>query len=43
VIQQGLSTLDFDYVDYAERHLQRCRRSAEDPSYAAWLREATAR
>jgi thiamine kinase-like enzyme len=43
VVQQGLSTLDFDFVDYAERHLQRCRRSAEDPSYAAWLREAAAR
>jgi thiamine kinase-like enzyme len=38
VIQQGLSSLDFDYVEYADRHLDRCRRSSEDPRYDAWVR-----
>jgi thiamine kinase-like enzyme len=38
VVQQGISTLDFDYVDYAERHFARCLRSAQDDRYRAWLR-----
>jgi thiamine kinase-like enzyme len=38
VVQQGISTLDFDYVDYAERHFARCLRNAADDRYPAWLR-----
>jgi thiamine kinase-like enzyme len=37
VVQQGLSTLDFDYVDYADRHFARCLESAADPSFEDWL------
>jgi thiamine kinase-like enzyme len=43
VVQQGISTLDFDYVDYAHRHLERSRRHAEDPRCTDWLREASSR
>jgi thiamine kinase-like enzyme len=40
VTQQGLSTLDFDYVDYADRHFRRCLDAAEDHRLEAWLQEA---
>ena len=40
VVQQGLSTLDFDYVDYADRHFARCLASAGDERFGAWLEDA---
>jgi len=40
VVQQGISTLDFDYVDYARRHFERCLESAADPRYRSWLADA---
>jgi len=40
VMQQVLSSLDFDYVDYANKHFDRCREHAEDDRYRAWLRDA---
>jgi thiamine kinase-like enzyme len=40
VVQQGISTLDFDYVDYADRHFARCLESAGDERFEAWLRDA---
>jgi thiamine kinase-like enzyme len=40
VVQQGLSTLDFDYVDYARRHFTRCLESAADARFTGWLEEA---
>jgi thiamine kinase-like enzyme len=40
VLQQALSTLDFDYVDYAERHFARCLASAGDDRFDEWLRAA---
>jgi thiamine kinase-like enzyme len=40
VVQQGISTLDFDYVDYAERHFARCLGNAKDDRYPEWLRAA---
>jgi thiamine kinase-like enzyme len=40
VVQQGISTLDFDYVDYADRHFARCLASAGDEHFGGWLREA---
>jgi thiamine kinase-like enzyme len=43
VVQQGISTLDFDYVDYATRHLERCRHHSEDRRYRRWLQEAAGR
>jgi thiamine kinase-like enzyme len=40
VVQQSLSTLDFDYVDYAERHFARCLESAGDARFTGWLEDA---
>jgi thiamine kinase-like enzyme len=40
VVQQGLSTLDFDYVDYANRHFARCAAATRDDRFEGWLREA---
>ena len=37
VLQQGVSTLEFDYVDYAERHFARCSESAGDDRFGEWL------
>jgi thiamine kinase-like enzyme len=40
VVQQGISTLDFDYVGYADRHFARCLESAGDERFGAWLEDA---
>jgi len=40
VVQQGISTMDFDYVDYADRHFARGLQSAEDDRFGAWLDDA---
>src|SRR5205823_13506504 len=42
VLQQALSTLDFDYVDYAERHFARCLATAADERFDDWLVAARA-
>lgn len=41
VMQQAISTLDFDYEKYANKHFDRCKEHAEDERYSAWLRDAT--
>ena len=40
VVQQAISTLDFDYVDYAGRHFARCLATASDERFDAWLKAA---
>jgi thiamine kinase-like enzyme len=40
VVQQGISTLDFDYVEYADRHFARCLASAGDERFGRWLADA---
>jgi thiamine kinase-like enzyme len=40
VVQQAISTLDFDYVDYADRHFARCLATASDDRFGAWLEAA---
>jgi thiamine kinase-like enzyme len=42
VLQQSISTLDFDFDGYAAKHFARLRESAADPRYARWLEEAAA-
>jgi thiamine kinase-like enzyme len=42
VVQQAISTLEFDYVDYATRHFARCLGNATDDRFADWLRTAAA-
>jgi thiamine kinase-like enzyme len=38
VVQQGLSTLDFDYVGYGDKHFRRLLETAADPRFEDWLR-----
>ena len=40
VIQQALSTLDIDYVAYADRHFDRLERSMADERFEDWLGQA---
>jgi aminoglycoside phosphotransferase (APT) family kinase protein len=40
VLQQAISTLDFDYVDYADRHFARLLKNASDPRFRDWLEDA---
>src|SRR6266508_3864888 len=42
VLQQGISTLDFDYVGYAAANFERGRQHASDRRYRTWLRDAAA-
>jgi thiamine kinase-like enzyme len=37
VVQQAISTLDFDYVGYADRHFARLLANAGDPRLDGWL------
>ena len=36
-LQSGLSTLEFDFMAYGTRHLERFRTNAARPEFAAWL------
>lgn len=36
VVQQGLSTLDFDFRAYADKHFARLTQNFSDPRYAGW-------
>jgi hypothetical protein len=40
VLQQALSTLDFDYVRYADSHFRRLEATASDERFERWLVEA---
>ncbi len=40
VLQQAISTVDFDYVDYADRHFARLLYQARDPRFRDWLENA---
>ena len=42
VVQQAISTLEFDYVDYAGRHFDRCLANATDDRFGDWLHAAAA-
>ena len=37
VVQQGISELDFDFVEYADRHFERLARTAGDERFRAAL------
>ena len=38
VVQQGISTLDFDFRAYADKHFDRFRSGAVQPAFRDWLR-----
>jgi thiamine kinase-like enzyme len=40
VVQQAISTLDFDFVEYAGRHFARCLATASDERFDVWLKAA---
>jgi thiamine kinase-like enzyme len=40
VVQQGLSTLDIDYVEYARKHFDRLTTTMADERFPDWLRDA---
>ncbi len=40
LVQQGISTIDFDYPDYAQRHLDRLLATAAAPEHRALLQAA---
>jgi len=40
VLQQALSTLDFDYVAYAHKHFERLEATASDDRFERWLADA---
>jgi thiamine kinase-like enzyme len=37
VVQQAISELEVDFVDYADRHFERLRTTAADPDFEHWL------
>jgi thiamine kinase-like enzyme len=39
-LQSGISTLDFDFRGYAEKHLHRAAQGIGDPQWGTWLKEA---
>jgi thiamine kinase-like enzyme len=41
VVQQAISTLDTDFVSYADERLDNCERLAARPEFATWLVDAT--
>jgi thiamine kinase-like enzyme len=42
VVQQGISELDFDFVEYATKHFARLRETAAEPAFKRALEEARA-
>jgi len=40
VLQRAISELDFDFSDYADRHLRRLAATTADPRFEGWLRDA---
>jgi hypothetical protein len=41
-VQQGISTLEFDYVAYADKHFSRLLDTAADARFDDWLSAARA-
>jgi hypothetical protein len=40
VVQQAISSLDTDFVSYANERLGNCERLASRPEFESWLRDA---
>ena len=40
LLQSGISKLDFDFRDYAEKHFHRAAEGIGDPQWSTWLKEA---
>jgi thiamine kinase-like enzyme len=40
VVQAGVSELDFDFRDYAQKHFDRLEKTRTDPRFEGWIEEA---
>jgi thiamine kinase-like enzyme len=40
VVQAGVSELDFDFRDYAQKHFDRLEKARSDPRFEGWIEEA---
>ncbi len=40
VVQAGVSELDFDFRDYAQKHFDRLQKARTDPRFEGWIEEA---
>ena len=40
VVQAGVSELEFDFRDYAQKHFDRLKKAREDPRFKGWIEEA---
>jgi thiamine kinase-like enzyme len=40
VVQAGVSELDFDFRDYAQKHFDRLEKARTDPRFKGWIEEA---
>ncbi len=40
VVQSGLSDLEFDFDDYAAKHFERLEKTASDPRFDTWVKDA---
>jgi thiamine kinase-like enzyme len=40
VVQAGVSELDFDFREYAQKHFDRLKQARSDPRFAGWIEEA---
>ncbi len=40
VVQAGVSELDFDFRDYAQKHFDRLEQARSDPRFEGWIEEA---
>jgi thiamine kinase-like enzyme len=40
VVQAGVSELEFDFRDYAQRHFDRLQKARTDPRFESWIEEA---
>jgi hypothetical protein len=40
VVQAGVSELDFDFREYAQKHFDRLEKARSDPRFEGWIEEA---
>ena len=41
LVQSAVSELDFDFIEYRDKHFDRMLSTAANPNFDAWLREAS--
>jgi hypothetical protein len=41
LVQSAVSELDFDFIEYRDKHFDRMLSTAANPDFDTWLREAS--